>query len=194
MAADHALDQPLMREMIEAAILAVALSRGIDQRQIARLALRIRRVAFAGEIKLLQRQRDFLREPDADKAAGGDGVAIANQAYGFCRRDDLALLRAAQIGQCRMLAHCVSPEIVSNRMPDFPVFGGCSTSTAWRCRRLDRSGDGVDTDHEERVTRLHTSYRENVLARLPVGQPARRRLGSGSIAAAADRAPGRLPH
>ena len=39
MAADDALDQSVMREMIEAAMLAVALPRGIDQRQVARLAV-----------------------------------------------------------------------------------------------------------------------------------------------------------
>ena len=38
MAADDASDQPLMREVIEPAILAVALAGGIDQREVRRLA------------------------------------------------------------------------------------------------------------------------------------------------------------
>lgn len=60
-----------MGEAIEPAIPAVALAGGIDQCQIARLALCIGRLALACEIKLLQRQRDFLCESDADETAGG---------------------------------------------------------------------------------------------------------------------------
>jgi hypothetical protein len=107
--ANDALDQPRMPEMIEAAILTVALAGGIDECQIAGLTLRIRPVALAGEVKLLQRQRDFFRKSDADKTAGGDRVPVANEAHGLRRRDDLALLRVAQIGQGRMLTHCIPP-------------------------------------------------------------------------------------
>ncbi len=92
MAADDALDQPLMGKMIEAAVLAVALPRRIHQRQVARLALRVGRVDLGGEIKLFQRQRDLLRKADADKAAGGDRVAVADETDGFGGRDNLALL------------------------------------------------------------------------------------------------------
>ena len=94
-----------MGEVIEAAMLAVALAGGIDQRQVRRLALRVGRVAFAGEIKRFERDGDFLGKADADKAAGGDRVAVADEAHRLRRGDDLALFRQAQIGQCRMLAH-----------------------------------------------------------------------------------------
>src|SRR5262249_47630469 len=107
--ADHPLDQAFMREMVEAAILAVALARGIDQRQVSRLALRVGRLAFAGEIKLLERDRDLLGKADADEAAGCNRVAVADQHDSFGRRDDLALLRVAQIGQSWMLAHGIPP-------------------------------------------------------------------------------------
>ena len=135
MAADHAPDQPLMREMIEAAILAVTLPGGIDQRQVARLAMHVRCIALAGEIKLFQRQRDFLREPDTNKAAGGDGVAIANEAHRLRGRHDLAFLRIAQIGQSRMRAHGFPPDCF-NRMPGIPNFAG--GSTFYRQGRFDK--------------------------------------------------------
>src|SRR5438045_9699713 len=104
MTPDDALDQPFMREMVEAAILAVALPRGIDQSQVARLVLGVGRVAFAGKILLLQRQRDFFRKADADETSCGDSISIPNEAHGFGCRDDLALFRVAQIRQGRMLA------------------------------------------------------------------------------------------
>src|SRR5207248_4637034 len=80
-------------------------------REIARLALRVGRVDFAFEIELFQRQRDFLRETDADETASGDRIAVANETHRFGGRDDLALLRVAQIGQSRMLAHGAPPRI-----------------------------------------------------------------------------------
>jgi hypothetical protein len=69
------------------------LTRGIDQSQVARLVLGVRRLAFAGEIVLLQRLRDFLRKANTDETAGGDSIAVANEAYGFGCRDDFALFR-----------------------------------------------------------------------------------------------------
>jgi hypothetical protein len=95
MAADHTLDQALMRQVIKTAVPAVALPGGIDQRQIARLIVAVRRIAFLGELLLLQCQRDFLGEPDSDKSTCGDGVAVANKAHGFRGRDDLAFVRVA---------------------------------------------------------------------------------------------------
>src|SRR5437868_1385815 len=97
-----------MGEVIEAAVLAIALARRIDQRQVARLALRVGRIDFAREIELLQRERDLLRKADADKAAGGHRVAVANEPDSFRGGDDLALLGSSQIGQSRMLAHARS--------------------------------------------------------------------------------------
>src|SRR5436305_1595257 len=99
-----------MREMIEALVLAVALARRIDQRQIARLALGIGRIALVGEIELLQRDGDLLGKADADEAAGCHRVAVADQHHRFGRRDDLAFLGIAQIGQSWMMAHGVPPD------------------------------------------------------------------------------------
>jgi hypothetical protein len=104
-----------MREMIEPAMLAVALPRGIDQRQVARLAVPVRRIALAGEIALFQRHGDFLGKSDADKTAGGNGVPVANEPHRFRGRNNLALLRAAQIGQRRMLTHSRSSRMVQSR-------------------------------------------------------------------------------
>ncbi len=48
------------------------------------------------QVTLFERDGDVLREPDADEAAGGDGVAVANQRDGFARGDDLAVLERVQ--------------------------------------------------------------------------------------------------
>ena len=95
-AADHALDQSLVAEMVEAAILAVALAGGIDERQVARAAHAVRVLPRGLDIALFERDGDVLGEADADEAAGGDGVAVANQRNRFARADDLAVLERAQ--------------------------------------------------------------------------------------------------
>src|SRR5262249_45594108 len=126
MTADHAFDQALMGEMVEAAILAVALSGSVDQRQIARLALRVGRLALAREIELLERECDLLGKADADKAAGRDRVAIANEEHGFRRGNDLALFSGAQIGQSRVLTHG-APPFKDRCLPPLSKCGaGCS--------------------------------------------------------------------
>ena len=67
-----------MPQMIEAPILAVTLTGGIDEGQIARrpdgrfVALRLQKSFF-------QRDRQILGETDADKACRGDGITVANQ-------------------------------------------------------------------------------------------------------------------
>ena len=48
------------------------------------------------EVALFERDGDVLREADADEAAGGDRVAVANQRDGFARGDDLAVLERVQ--------------------------------------------------------------------------------------------------
>ncbi len=48
------------------------------------------------QVALFERDGDVLRKPDADEAAGGDGVAVANQRDGFARGDDLAVLERVQ--------------------------------------------------------------------------------------------------
>ena len=68
-----------MAEVVEAALLAVALAGGVDERQVARAADAVRVVLRRGEEALLERDRDVLGEADADEAAGGDRVAVADQ-------------------------------------------------------------------------------------------------------------------
>src|SRR6516162_7084429 len=114
MPAYDTLDEALMREMIEPLVLSIALSRRVDQRQIPRLALRVGRLALAGEITLVERNRDFLGKSDANKAAGSDCVAVPDQQDGLFGRDDLAFLGAAQIWQSGVLVHGVAPEINAN--------------------------------------------------------------------------------
>src|SRR5262249_45793293 len=92
-AADHAAYQPLVAEMIESALLAVALARGIDQREIVRLADRLTTLLVGRQVALLERPRTPLGEADADEAAGRDGVAVADEANRLGGADDLAGLR-----------------------------------------------------------------------------------------------------
>ena len=46
-AADDALDQPVVAEVVEAALLAVALAGGVDERQVARRAVPAARLALS---------------------------------------------------------------------------------------------------------------------------------------------------
>ncbi len=48
------------------------------------------------QVALFQGDGDVLGKADADEAAGGDGVAVANQRNGFARADDLATLERVQ--------------------------------------------------------------------------------------------------
>ena len=67
MPADRAPDQPVMRQTVQAVILAVAGCRREQQAQVARLA--------GGEKPLFQRHEDRIGRADADKARGRDHVA-----------------------------------------------------------------------------------------------------------------------
>ena len=84
MSADHAPHQAVAPEVIEPTLLAVALSGRIDQRQIARPAVR--------NVLLLERHRDPLGEADADEATGRDRVAVADEAHRLRGTDDLSAL------------------------------------------------------------------------------------------------------
>ena len=79
MAADHPPDQPVVSEVVEPALLAVALAGGIHQRQVARMADTVSVAFLTFHEALLQRDGDVLRKSDADEARGGNGVAVANQ-------------------------------------------------------------------------------------------------------------------
>ncbi len=92
MAADDAPDESLVAEVVQTLVLAVALTRGIDECEVARAAEARRTFLVAREKPLLQRNRDFLGEADADEAAGGDRVAVTDQPHRIRRRDDLAAL------------------------------------------------------------------------------------------------------
>ena len=103
-AADDARHQPVVAEVVEAALLAVALAGGVDQCQAARRG----RFEEAG----LERHRQVLGETDADEAAGGHRVAVGDQPHGIGGADHLAAMRALPSGHAttslRMLRH-VSP-------------------------------------------------------------------------------------
>ena len=95
MAADDALHQAFVAQMVEAPFLAVALAGSINQGQVAGAGV----AAVAGfNEALLQGDGDVLGEADADKAAGGQGVAIADQGHGLAGADHLAAVRGAQRG------------------------------------------------------------------------------------------------
>ena len=71
-AADHSPHQPFVRQVVQPALLAIPLARGVDQCQIARGPGR--QEAF------LQLDRQLFGEADADEPARGDRVAVTDQA------------------------------------------------------------------------------------------------------------------
>ena len=99
MSADDTFDEARMAEVIQPALAAITLAGRIDQRQVARLAERLQRLFLVGEVQLLQRDGDLLGKADADKAAGRNRVAVADEAYRFRGGNDLATLRRAHCSQ-----------------------------------------------------------------------------------------------
>ena len=79
-----------MSEVVEAALLAVALPGRVGQGQVARVTSR--RLGILAKKTLFDGDRNVLGKADADKPARGDGITVANQASGFGRADDLAAL------------------------------------------------------------------------------------------------------
>src|SRR5581483_7703794 len=89
-----ARDEPAVRKVVEAALLAVALAGGIDEREPAGFSL-----ARPGAVEkaLLERDGDRLGEADADEAAGGDRVAGPDQARCLASGPDLAVGRGRRV-------------------------------------------------------------------------------------------------
>ena len=81
MAAYHALQQPGVRQVVQPPVFAVALAPGIHQRQATGAAWRRQRVL--AQKALLQRNGQAFGKTNADKAARGHGVAIADVAHGL---------------------------------------------------------------------------------------------------------------
>jgi hypothetical protein len=94
--ADHALDQSRMPEVVEPAILAVALPGRIHQRQPLGPANAVLVLLARLDVALLKRNRDVLRKADADEARRRHCFAVVNQLHRFARGDDLALLEALE--------------------------------------------------------------------------------------------------
>ena len=106
MAPDDALHEAFVRQMIEPAVFAVALTGRIDERQVAG---RVGETAGrAGEKRLLDRDGDLFRETDADETAGCDRVARTDQPHRLGRRHDLSFFRRAQEGQGGVVGHFAS--------------------------------------------------------------------------------------
>src|SRR6266581_9700626 len=61
-------DQAFVPEVIESAVLAIALARRVNQGEIAWLADRLEILLFGGKVEFLQSNRDFLGKADADEA------------------------------------------------------------------------------------------------------------------------------
>ena len=66
-AADDALDEALMGEVVETTIFAIALAGGIDESEVFRFPGRLGGLFFVGEIKFFECKRYLLGEADADE-------------------------------------------------------------------------------------------------------------------------------
>ena len=121
MAADHALDEPLMGEVVEAAVFAVSLAGSVDEGQVfwragragrfsagAGRARPLRHGAVAPEKSLLERKRDLFGKSDADETAGRNRVAVADEPHRLRGAHHFAFFRRPQIGEGGMNGHDVS--------------------------------------------------------------------------------------
>jgi hypothetical protein len=96
MAAHHTPDQAVVAEMVEAFPMPVALAGGVDESEIPRLLGRWGAGLLRPQMELLQRDRNALREADADEAARRDCVSLAEQSNRFSRGYDLAAFGTAR--------------------------------------------------------------------------------------------------
>jgi hypothetical protein len=109
MAADHAPDQAVVAEVVEAALLAVALAGGVHQGEVTRMAQAVGIGFLRFEKTRFERDGDVFGKADADEAAGGDGVAVADQLHRLAGAHQLAGVAAAQGRDQGMLGHGVLP-------------------------------------------------------------------------------------
>ncbi len=99
-----------MAEVIEPALLAVALPGRVDQGQPFGPANAVRILLARLDEALLERNGDVLGEADADEATGGDRIAVMDQLHRFACGDDLALLEAHEpLQQLAPAPHCRLP-------------------------------------------------------------------------------------
>jgi hypothetical protein len=80
-------------KVIESPVVAVALTSGVDQREIARLAGGRDRLITFREIQRLYCQSDFFGESDTDKTTCGNRVTVSNEAGCFLCRDNLSAIQ-----------------------------------------------------------------------------------------------------
>jgi len=166
--ANDAFEDPVMAEVVEPPLLAVTLPCRVHQSQVARSAKPLPVTAPAGKKALVEGNGAVLGKADADEAAGGDGVAVTNQAHRLGGGGGgLAGIRGAQrrshgMGRAR---HALYP--ARDRLPGkdirvwHPVYGdprerrrpGSASATArWRhqqergprCARTPPAGDDRD--------------------------------------------------
>ena len=97
-AADDATDEAVMAEVVEPPLLAVTLAGGIEEAEVARATEAVRVFLLAFEEEFLEGDGDVLGEADADEAAGGDRVTVADQAHRLAGRNYLAGVGGAQRG------------------------------------------------------------------------------------------------
>ena len=93
MPADHAAHQTFVAKVIESPVVAVTLTSGVDQREIARLAGGRDWLITFREIQRLYCQSDFFGESDADKTTCGNRVTVSNEAGCFLCRDNLSAIQ-----------------------------------------------------------------------------------------------------
>ncbi len=98
MAADHAPYQPGVAEVVEPAVLAIALAGGVDQCEVARRA--------AIEEALFDRDGEVFGEADADEAGGGQRGAVRDARHGFGCAHDLAagVRHVGRLGHRKLVA------------------------------------------------------------------------------------------
>ena len=105
MATDHPPHQTLMAQVVETSLLAVALTRGIDQGQVAGMTEPLGIVVLTFQKALLQSQGQILWKANADETASGQGIAVADQAHRLPGADHLAGIASVQRGNQGVLGH-----------------------------------------------------------------------------------------
>ena len=93
---NHTLDQALMAKVIEAALLSVALTRGVDECEVPRFVFCPDVLLVLRQVERLESDGDLFGKADADKASRRDGIVLADQPHGFLCADDLSAVSRCQ--------------------------------------------------------------------------------------------------
>jgi multidrug efflux pump subunit AcrA (membrane-fusion protein) len=168
--------------VVQPALLAVALAGGVDQRQVARRALPA--FGLRRQEALLQRHRHALGKADADKAAGGHGVAVVDQAHRLGGGGDLV---KPQLSSVVTAVHVKEGQFVAKGQPLFTLDGRADAANLARVEAQLLKDQATLADAQRQLARAQELLSKSFVSQGAV-DTAQANVDAQRAAVAADRA------